>query len=284
MFYLKKNFLVDFIGQSGSGKSTIIELVADSINKSIALSGSRCYVARNVDFFSYFMIFNFLLHHPRILKYYKLICKNSKLSIPIYSRWILLLARHSWYKNSFSFYKENTIYLFDEGLVHHLPKWSDNVSDDFLLSCSLPNIVVQLNTNPIQAIYRKLNRSKPLGQHKIKKGKRKFEKALQLTKILLKEQKDDDVRIFLRDWSMKNCYTSFTDFEINSILYRAKDNSFKEKKMIFRKSSTDSLRVSLEKNGISFLKFDTSDNFLMDSVVHSISCKIVEHIKNYTNV
>ena len=274
------NFCVDFIGQSGSGKSTIIHLVCDSINKKNKLLGNKCCVSKDVSYFQYFQVLQALLHSPKLLKYYRLICKNSRFSIPVYLRWILLIAKHSWCKNSI-FLRNDNIVLFDEGLVHHLPKWGDNIPVKFLSSCPLPDMVIQLKTSPIQAIRRKFERSKLFNPYKIKKGNRRFEKALQYAKIFLKEQKKDDAFKFIKDWSNKFCYPCLTDCEVHYIINHAKCNDIYHKKSL-KIYKIKNLQSSLRNMGIIWFEVDTSDDFSIDYTVNAISKIILKHYQNFS--
>lgn len=250
-----KVLVVDIVGQSGGGKSTLLPLVADYlrlISKDVEI---YIPVLQRTWFFLYTTISNpFLLNNAWIAT------KHMSGKFTGLNGYISCLRRFSYYvwnkNNALNLRDQMIIQIFDEGTVQLLRNIVNPVSAKLLARMPLPNMVVNIQTDWIQAAWRRVLRSKPVMRNKIFKGNSRKPKASSIAKNFLRKCSEKQTMEYLLLWSEKFCSPALSAEELDVIILNARKKTSDSSTLT---PSEEWLRPALEDLDIYWIDVDTSD-------------------------
>lgn len=268
----EKTFLVDFVGKSGGGKSTLLPMVQTRLQE--RLCEGRCLVVnhvRRVDGLKFWALWRY----PGLLGYAKFIYDQSTRCIPFYKRLTVLLGRHAL-AHSPRRRKSACMILYDEGLTHHLMRCSKKFPLEMLKDCPLPHMVVNIQINPVQAAWRKLHRDKDVYENKIREGIRRKQKALWLAKLFKANRADEQIRDYLREWSDQYCRPPLTDLEVADVIEELHESDISVVDQTAHLSHHWMVK-SLKSVGVIWMDVDTSDGSSVEILSEQIAVNIWQH-------
>lgn len=278
-------FLVNFVGQAGGGKSTMLPVVAATLNKQ-SRENDVCKIAKRSELKSLMAV----ALHPFLFSLSFKITKKMKgintrrTQLISWVRWIRRLGLHTWHAKGLTGSSTEDIWLFDEGIVHYLRKTHGPLPGDILNRCPLPHMVVNIKVDKIQAIWRRLLRTNhSIRYERLKKGARSA-MAEKYCMSFIRQRGVEETRDFLQQWSVKFCRPPLSDVELAEIISKA------EQKVSRTPSSPPPvapgknwLRLSLESLGVVWIDIDTSDGNSVEKNAQEVADQIWRQYLIYTS-
>ncbi len=272
----EKQLRVSFTGISGGGKSTLIPLTIHCLNS----NHDNAFRVKQVTPLTTSRIAFVILLNPYVLVKSFLITRKMKpkyRSLFGYLRWIKRLTSEKFYNSTSCFYKNN-ILLTDEGIIHYLKESQSPLSYEFVSSLPMPDIVINIKTDPIQAAWRRVLRQTAVPNYKILKKKDRQLKANKLAKMFLKKQSPEDTYFFLKQWSDKFCKPRLPDQDIKNIIESSKPRRIKSPKAI-KSAKKHWLQQLLQENGVLWIDVDTGNKNNPEQNARLIADMIYAHYK-----
>jgi hypothetical protein len=274
-----QGILVDFIGQAGGGKSTLLPLVVSELRQITA--GYTCSLGNKPNYMPLGFILT-IISHPHLLLRARAISEIMRKKYG-YIFWIKRFAYHTWHKSGLFYSSPRGIWLFDEGVVHYLAMVSNKplsmggnpLTVDLLSRCPLPHIVVEIRVEWIQSAWRRVMRSKSVPVSKMVRGNERKLQAKRLADRFMQERDQIETLDFLKKWSNKYCDPALNDIELGEIILAAVREA--GKKDVMEICEEHWLRPALESLGVLWICVDTSDG----NSPQDVSKVVAERIWNY---
>ncbi|MFW6053003.1 MAG: hypothetical protein ACOC8I_03740 [Desulfosalsimonas sp.] len=220
--------------------------------------------------------------HPWIIRRARTIAENMKNinsrreKCIAWIRWVRWLGLQAWHEDGLLLSSKTDIWLFDEGIVHYLRKTTGPLPMQLLENCPMPHMVVNINTDKVQAAWRRVLRTNHNSRYEIVDKDTCGVLAGKYCLNFLRERGIDETREFLQKWSAKFCREPLSDTEIDGLIEKTKQK--------LQRTGTSKagprnnwLRPALENLGVVWIDIDTSDGNPPEKTAAIVAEQIWKH-------